>query len=689
METNAQFECDGLTVACENLSSTMDHRFVTRFYLMFSLVSACKRLGVLACLAALPFVTRAQDRFASEGDEYPVIGSLQGDQVFAQAALNSFGGYLVWQDNATDGDGYGISARHINRSLSGSLGVFRINESGAGDQTIPQLAQMSNGGAVFVWQSAVGSSVRVYARFVNPDGTFATGDLPVSGYSGGDQTAPVVACLEDGTVVVVWSSLGQEQSANGQPVANGMSGVFAQRFSSSGEKIGTEFQVNSTLPLHQRNPAVAALSNGNFIVVWISEVYRGVASNVDANGRTEVGAGIDVFDVTVDGQIFDAAGLKLGRELKLGSNLQISANPSVAGAGDRITVAWSGKPNRPMTDAERKDSWDVYARIFALDGTPKLPEFRVNSFTYGDQFRPRIAFQDGINFVLWTSLGQDGAWEGVVAKLVSAGGQFMSHEFRVNKTTAAKQLYPTVVANGAHGFLTVWSSFVGGVTSFDLFAQRYVSSAAPGLATPSAPSVSALSQTKLTVTWPELSGFQGVKYEVYVDQSTNPVIVENNSSIIVSLQPDSLHSVRLAYVLTDGRRSALSEAGSGKTWAEDSNYDGLPDDWQARYWPGEPLQWPGGTIDSDGDGATNLQELLAGTIPTDSASVLRAAMVATSQGPRLEWSSEPGCIYQVQMQSAGEGWVSLGTPRFAAGKVDSIPVDAEKSVALYRVIRVR
>ena len=104
---------------------------------MSSRVSACKKLGLLAWVGLLPFVAVGQARFDLQGEEYRILGGLQGDQMFPQLALNPFGGYLVWQDNATDGDGTGISARRINRSLSGSLGNFRVNEGGVGDQAQP------------------------------------------------------------------------------------------------------------------------------------------------------------------------------------------------------------------------------------------------------------------------------------------------------------------------------------------------------------------------------------------------------------------------------------------------------------------------------------------------------------------------------------------------------------------------
>src|SRR2546425_7220543 len=50
-------------------------------------------------------------------------------------------GFLVWQDNVTDGDGLGISARRITGNLSGLFGVFRVNEQSAGDQENARVAR--------------------------------------------------------------------------------------------------------------------------------------------------------------------------------------------------------------------------------------------------------------------------------------------------------------------------------------------------------------------------------------------------------------------------------------------------------------------------------------------------------------------------------------------------------------------
>src|SRR2546425_3432342 len=119
-------------------------------------------------------------------------------------------GFLVWQDNVTDGDGLGISARRITGNLSGLFGVFRVNEQSAGDQENARVAVLKDGGAAFVWQGGAAGFQHIYARFLKRDGTFATGDRLVNTYTNNHQIDPVVAVLADGTVAVVWSSYGQD-----------------------------------------------------------------------------------------------------------------------------------------------------------------------------------------------------------------------------------------------------------------------------------------------------------------------------------------------------------------------------------------------------------------------------------------------------------------------------------------------
>src|SRR5262245_40474223 len=83
---------------------------------------------------ALPGLVFGQNSFGPQGTEYPVAGLLPGDQIHPQAAVSSAGGYLVWDDNATDGSFQGVSALRLDSSLSGVFSTFRVNVTGTNDQ---------------------------------------------------------------------------------------------------------------------------------------------------------------------------------------------------------------------------------------------------------------------------------------------------------------------------------------------------------------------------------------------------------------------------------------------------------------------------------------------------------------------------------------------------------------------------
>ncbi|HXT41887.1 MAG TPA: hypothetical protein VN887_17900 [Candidatus Angelobacter sp.] len=644
---------------------------------MLPVLCACKRIVFLWLFAGTTTAILAQNAYAPQGGEYPIAGSLPGDQVFPQIALGTNGGYLVWQDNVTDGDGLGISARKINSSLSGSLGVFRVNQLGAGDQENARVALLKDGGAVFVWQGGTPGFQHIYARFLKSDGTFAAGDLLVNTYTNNHQIDPTVAVLANGNVVVSWSSYGQDGS---------MYGVYAQIFSPTGDRIGAEFQVNQTTFLSQRTPVVAGLVDGGFVAAWISEKSLGV----DTNGAPR-------YTAIACARLFDSSANPKGDEFQINAGGDISANPSVAAsANGGFAVAWSRKDGAgTITSIIVGDSWDVYVRCFDAAGNAASADSRINTYTYGDQFAPKIASLGSDFLAVWTSIAQDGSREGVYGQFLSANGQPLGDEFRANTTTTSQQFQPSLASDGAGRFLVVWSSFVGGGSSFDLFAQRYA--ATPSLPAPAAPFVYApfildgngTYQPQLQASWPLVEGLPVANYEVYVDGATSPATTTTgNIFTLTGIVPSSTHSLRLDYVTTDGRRSPLSAAVSGTTWSG-ANYGGIPFEWMTAWFGPNVLDWPKPTDDGDGDGATTLQEFLAGTAPNDPNSVMRVQLVATAQGARVSWNTQPGFVYQVQVSQNLSSWVNFGSERFAAGTNDSIPANGSGSAVYYRVLRLR
>ena len=613
--------------------------------------------SLMLALAASPAL--AQGNYAANAGEYSAAGSLVGDQVHPQVSIKSTGGYVVWQDNITDNDGLGVSARKLDNTLSPTLANLRVNQLATGDQENPQVTLLNNGGAAFTWQGGKQGFQRIYTRIISSAGTWLGGDILVNAFTNDYQVTPAIATLTSGNYAVAWGSFNQA-------AADSLQDVYFQIFTTNGTKVGGELLANQVVTYNQRTPVVAGLSDGRLVVVWVSEQQTGENA------------------VAIFGRLFSSAGAALGDEFRINTSTNLAANPSVtASASGGFAVTWGECDLATL----HSSGWDIYARTFDAAANGGVVN-RINTQLYGDQITPKISFDGTDYLVVWTSLGQDGSREGVYGQFLHANGLPDGGEFLVNSTTASQQIHPAVAADGAGKFLAVWTSFGGGVNSFDLFAQRYGSVANP-LDAPAAPLVTALDSYRLQIAWPELAGYSVAGYEIYADGATTATVTVTNTFWWMSgLLPQSTHTFQLAYVLADGRRSPLSSSTGGTTWGYDNNYDGLPDDWEALYFGNNSANWPALNTDSDGDGMNNLREFLAGTNPTDAASVLRVKLENSTQGLFLSWNTQPGLVYQLQSSTNVSAWSNFGSPRLSAGTNDSTYVGGSGQT-FYQVLRLR
>jgi len=627
--------------------------------------------------------------YGPNGTEYAVVGSLPGDQVFPSAAISSTGGFVVWQDNYTDGDSWGISARRLDATLSGSLSPFRVNVVGAGSQQNPRVALLKNGGAVFAWQGGQLGHQHIYARFLSPTNTFLTAnDLLVNTFTNTFQLNPVLTVLNNSNVVVIWTSYNQAGS-------NSMQDVYGQILSPTGQPVGTNFLVNQFTSFNQRTPAVAALAGGGFVVTWVSEQQRQtvVTNSIYVSSAAALLPSVDVY-----ARLFNAAGVAAGNEFLVNADNNPCANPAVAAATDgSFLIAWTAQDL-----ANPNNDLDVRARPFTSTGVGGTV-FYVNSSLSGDQYAPRISALGLDYLIVWTSMGQDGSREGVYGQFVHNDGSLVGGEFRVNTTTIGQQMQPAVAADGVGQFLVVWTSFTGYPNTFDLFAQRYLNTSAI-LQPMSAPFVwvpfvvsNGVYAPQLVVSWPPLAGLSVSNYEVYVDASNAPAaFVAGNQWTMTAangLTTNSPHSFQLDYVMTDGRRSPLSPSASGTTWSG-LNWGGIPYEWMAAFFGGyyngkyTTTYWPlpGKPLTSGGPSLAGV--FLSGGNPLDSTTWLQTTLTKTAQGIFLGWNPQPGATYQVQVSTDFNAWTNVGSPRFAAGTTDSINVGGS-SVGYYRVLLLR
>lgn len=658
---------------------------MTPFSDRVKIVPACL---VLAGLLALVFPAAAQTNYyAPNGTEYAVIGALPGDQMFPDAAISTTGGFMVWQDNATDGSGWGVSARRLDATLSGTLGTFRVNATGAGNQENPRVALLKNQGAAFVWQGGVsGLSQHIYTRFLTPTNTFlTTNDVLVSTPTNNFQVNPALAVLNNSNVVVVWSSYNQAGS-------NSMLDVYGQILSPAGQKVGGEFLVNQFTNFNQRTPTVVALTNGGFVVGWVSEQQRVVAPVLGTNSALMSASAITVPSVDIYARLFKSNGVASGAEFLVDTAQAPCANPVVAAAKDGgFLFVWGQRDT-----ANPASGWDIYARSFsgAAVGGAVVP---VNTWTYGDQFNPRVNVIGLDYLVTWTSLGQDGSREGVFGQFLHNDGSAVGGEFRVNTTTASQQMQAAVASDGANQFLAVWTSFTGQPNNFDLRAQRYINAAAI-LQPMSAPFVwvpfvtsNNVYQPRLVVSWAALAGLSVSNFEVYVDGANTPAATVTGNQWIMTaangLNAGATHSFQVDYVLTDGRQSPKSPSASATAW-QGLSWGGIPFEWMTQYYGSDISQWPAAGSKLGDNGPTMNQVFLSGGSPLDSSTWLHQQLSKTPQGMFLNWNTQPGATYQVQATTNFTSWSNVGSPRFAAGGTDSIYVGGN-SVGYYRVMLLR
>jgi hypothetical protein len=160
-----------------------------------------------------------------------------------------------------------------------------------------------------------------------------------------------------------------------------------------------------------------------------------------------------------------------------------------------------------------------------------------------------------------------------------------------------------------------------------------------------------------------------------------------------SLTTNSTHSFALDYTTTDGRRSPISPSASGTTWSG-LNWYGIPYEWMAAYYGGYirgiyyTNNWPQPSTVIGSGGMTLQKIFLSGGNPLDSTTWLQQSLTQTSQGLFLNWNTQPGATYQVQVTTNLATWSNLGGTRFAAGTNDSIFVGGS-AAAYYRVLLVR
>ena len=125
---------------------------------------------------------------------------------------------------------------------------------------------------------------------------------------------------------------------------------------------------------------------------------------------------------------------------------------------------------------------------------------------------------------------------------------------------------------------------------------------------------------------------------------------------------------------------------TGSYTLTDTNGNGIADSWE-RTWFGSASASHPATTDTDHDGLSDHGEFLAGTNPTNSASVLRflKPVVQNTGAVRLDWPTVPGRSYRLTGSTNLNSWSTVADWTRANGSILSFTTSLTNTTRFYRL----
>jgi len=277
----------------------------------------------------------------------------------------------------------------------------------------------------------------------------------ISSYEDDIQRNPVVVSLFDGSYVVAWTSSGESYTdietgayIEGPGQDGSKSGIFAQRYSFDGKKLGDEFQVNTFSDGHQTNQNITALKDGGFIIAWESQA-------IDRDNHTNIHA-----------QRYRIDGIKYGGEIHIESNLYNYAPIVTLLKDGGFVILWSSSTGVDYTH-------NFFAQRFDINNNPVGNEFKYTS-DYSITEAPHSSLlEDGRFIVVWSGKNKDSSKYGRVihGQIFNADGSVSGDEFTINNLNTMHHSLPDVVSLQDGGFLISFHGYQDNTP--DIFFQRY------------------------------------------------------------------------------------------------------------------------------------------------------------------------------------------------------------------------
>ncbi|VAV93348.1 FIG01023050: hypothetical protein, partial [hydrothermal vent metagenome] len=363
--------------------------------------------------------------------EFVANTTTSGNQTLPDVATVSSGGFVItWQDgSSTGGDALGSAIRAQLFDAAGALqgAELLVNTTTIGSQTTPNVAALNGGGFVITWTSADTSLGGIWAQLFDAAGAKQGAEFPVNTITNRSQINPTVVALTGGGFVIAW---GDDSGTSSSPTSFD---VRAQLFNASGTKLGAEFLVNTTTAGNQQRAAIAALTDGGFVIAW-DDVSSVLAQRYDASGI--------------------AKGIEFQVNTTTANNQKFASIAALADGG--FVIAWDDNSQ----SGGDTDNSAIRAQRYDEDSTAQGGEFLVNTTTVSIQGVPDIAALGGGGFVVsWqdnSQSGDDVSGAAIRAQRFTASGTAQGSEFLVNTATGSNQSNPVMAAFANGAFIIAW-----------------------------------------------------------------------------------------------------------------------------------------------------------------------------------------------------------------------------------------
>jgi Ca2+-binding RTX toxin-like protein len=371
------------------------------------------------------------------------VNTTAGNATTPDIAALADGGYVIAWDGRISDDSEAAALQRYAPSGAPSGFETRLNSETSNAQSNVAVTGLASGGYVAIWSSYQqdGNSGGVYGQIYGSSGARAGTEFRVNTTVASNQNYPAIAALQGGGFVAVWENL----DGNGNCFA-----IRMQRYDASGNAAGGETSVTPSNSVGQRDPSVAGLQDGGFIVVWSSSVavpndYFVLARRYDASGNPS-GA---IFQIDAPDGEYDL-------------------DPRVIALGDGgFAVAWESRDSV-------EESTNIHLARYTSQGTPQGGEIIVNTMRADFQGMSDLAaLNDGGLVVVWESQAQDGSGKGVFLQRYSSTGQVVGAERQVNTYTNGNQGSPRISGLADGGYVVSWESAGQDGNSYGVYSQRY------------------------------------------------------------------------------------------------------------------------------------------------------------------------------------------------------------------------